>query len=466
MRIRVPTDCFRRIAAASAWLTACATAGPAFAQSAPQAPAASPPPAATTAPTPDAQAEPAQGGGAQSGDTVLGVPFLQRLPPSAFPEDRKRGLFGGSLWSEFTDLQWPYYPKTGIGVSGYVWMDSGYEHIDRSQNPTEQGTKYWLQQGRLVLRVTPTWSDGKYFVQGQAELVGNKDQSQAQPNIVDVDDVWIKAGKWKSWDVQFGRYQGWEVYHFGMGMDLYTLERNGAIDNQYSVPNIYGVTYAFYRPAGVGQGALHIYPADFFRMELGTQFGNEFGENTLAVRPVGILDFGPKSDATGTTVRLRIKGGAEWKNLSGQADQAKDYTNQRGAGGAIQLIIDPIVELGVNAAYGLVDHVAQDGTADKQGSYDTYSVGGFANVRIVGDLMAGAGFNFTRLEDQLYDPTEGRYEIFQHTQTFVALQYIAAKQLMIKLVGAYANGYFEPNFNAPVFHNEMLSGRLRLQYLF
>jgi hypothetical protein len=346
-----------------------------------------------------------------------------------------------------------------------VWIDSGYEHIARG-SPTEQGTKYWLQQGRLVLRVSPTWSDGTYFIQGQAEIVANKDQSQSQPNIVDADDVWIKAGKWKSWDVQFGRYQGWEVYHFGMGLDLYTLERNGATDTQYSVPSIYGVTYAFYRPAGVGQGALHLYPTDFFRMELGTQFGNEFGENTLAVRPVGILDFGPKPGQTGTTVRLRIKAGGEYKNLSGQADAAKDYTNERGGGGAAQLIVDPLFECGVNGAYGMVDHVAQDGTVDETGSYTTYSVGGFANVRIRGDLMAGAGYNYTRLEDIHHDPMLGRDDIFGHTQTFVAVQYIVAKQLFVKVVGAYANGNFEPNFGSPVFKNEMLSARLRLQYLF
>jgi hypothetical protein len=226
------------------------------------------------------------------------------------------------------------------------------------------------------------------------------------------------------------------------------------------------VTYAFYRPAGVGQAALHLYPADFFRFELGTQFGNEFGENTLAVRPVGILDFGPKPEQTGTTVRLRIKAGAEWKNLSGQADGAKDFTNERGAGGSVQLIVDPLFECGVNGAYGLVDHTAQDGSTDETGSYTTYSVGGFANVRVKGDFMVGAGYNYTNLQDIHYDSTLGRDDIFGHSQAFVAAQYIVAKQLFVKLVGAYALGIFKPNFGSPVFDDTMLSARLRLQYLF
>jgi hypothetical protein len=388
-----------------------------------------------------------------------GTPMLgpiERMPPSAFPTDRVRGIYGGSLWSIFHGMQWPYYPKTGIGVSGYVWIDSGYEHISR-QNPTEQGTRYWLQQGRLLLRITPTWTtSGGYFVQGQAEFVANKDQSQAQPNIGDTDDIWVRAGKWKSFDVQLGRYEGWEIYHFGMGLDLYTLERNGATDTVYGVPQIYGVTYAFYRPAGVGQAAVHVYPTDYLRFELGTQFGNEFGQNTLAARPVGVLDLG----------YLKIKAGAEYKKLTDQADNGQDEKTERGLGVAIQTVIDPYFEVGVNGAYGLVDHVSQDGTVDQKGSFTTYSVGGFANARIVTDLLVGAGIDYTYLEDTHFDPMLGRNQIFKHTQTFLAVQYLLAKHLFIKAVAAYARGYFAPNFGSLVYSDEMLSARLRLQYLF
>jgi hypothetical protein len=464
------------LASLSVWLFA----SPALAQTPPQPPPAAAPgttpapasaPAAAPAPLPALppppapaadttnQPPPAQGG------LQLGVP-IERMPPSAFPPTKLRGLYGGSLWSSFTDLQWPYYPKTGIGVSGSAWLDSGYEHIDRG-NPSEQGTKYWLQQGRIVLRVTPTWSDGDHFIQAQAELVAAKDQSQAQPFTADADDVWIKAGQWKKWDIQLGRYEGWEIYHFGMGLDLYTLERNGATDaSGFNVPAIYGVTYAFYRPAGVGQAALHLYPWDFFRFELGTQFGNELGSNTLAVRPVGVLDLGPKPEATGTTVRFRVKAGGEYKNLTDQTDNAKDFTNERGGGGSVQVIVDPYVEAGINGAYGLVDHTAQDGTVDEKGSYTTYSMGFFANAAIVGDLMGGVGFDFTHLDDIHSDPMLGRTENFEHTQTFVALQYIIAKQLYLKAVGAYAKGHFAPNFGNPIFDTEMLSARLRVQFLF
>src|SRR5262245_7731330 len=75
-----------------------------------------PPPAA--APKPEAEEHESLG-------------FIERLPPSAYPDKPLRGIHGGSLWLTFHGLQWPYYPRNGIGISGYAWIDTGYEHIDR-----------------------------------------------------------------------------------------------------------------------------------------------------------------------------------------------------------------------------------------------------------------------------------------------------------------------------------------------
>jgi hypothetical protein len=383
------------------------------------------------------------------------LPFLERLPPSAFPEDKVRGIHGGSLWMTMHGAQWPYYPKSGIGVSGYVWLDPGYEQIKRG-NPTEQNIKYWLLQGRLVLRITPTYTHGRFFVQGQAELVANKDQSLHQPDIADTDDLWIKVGMWNIFDVQVGRYEGWEVYHFGMGLDLYTLERQGALDEAFSVPGIYGLTYAFYRPAGVGNVAIHVYPTKYLRFEVGAQFGNEFGQNTLATRPVGILDFG----------WIKFKAGLEYKKLTDQKDGSKGETTQRGVGGAIQLVLNPWIEGGFSGAYGLVDRVAQDGTVDEKGSNSTWSVGGFANGRIIPGLVVGGGINYTYLEDIHFDAKLNRVEKFAHWQGFGAIQYFLLKQMFVKLVVAYAKADFAPNFGEPVFKNEMYSARIRLLYTF
>ena len=41
--------------------------------------------------------------------------------------------------------------------------------------PTDHTTKLF-QQGRFLFRVTPTYTNGTWFVQAQAEIVANKDQ--------------------------------------------------------------------------------------------------------------------------------------------------------------------------------------------------------------------------------------------------------------------------------------------------
>jgi hypothetical protein len=400
---------------------------------------------------PDAGANPTEVD-EQTEDEKRGV--VELLPASAFPNVPTRGIPYGSLSGTFHGLQWPYYPRTGIGVSGYAWVDSGYETIDRG-NPNEQSIDYWLQQGRLLVRFTPTYARGDLFVQGQAELVANKDQSLRQPDVADTDDLWIKVGKWNSWDVQLGRYEGWEVYHLGMGLDLNTLERQGASSEAFSAPAIYGVTYAYYRPANVGQAALHLYPTQWLRFELGTQFGNEFGSNTLATRPVAVVDLG----------WLKLKWGSEYKKLTDQKEGAMGETESRGTGGAVQIVAPPF-EAGVNGAYGLVDRVAQDGTFDEKGSNTTWSAGGFVNASVIGSLVVGGGVNYTYLEDLHLDPMLGRVQEFEHLQGFGAAQYVFAGQLYLKLVVAYAKADFAPNFGAPVFSNDMVSGRIRLLYAF
>jgi hypothetical protein len=390
--------------------------------------------------------------------------FLERMPPDAFPSTpHVRGLYGGSLWSDFHGLQWPYYPKTGIGVSGYVWIDTGYEQITVN-DPSVIATgahvnTFQLQQGRFVLRVTPTWTSGNYFVQGQAELVAAKDQTQSQPFQADADDVWVRTGQWKAWDVQLGRYQGWEVYHFGLGLDLYTLERDGAKDvgGSHNPPAIYGVTNAFYRPDGLGAGAVHLYPTPWLRFEIGSQFGNNIGgQNAIAGRPVAIVDLG----------WLRLKGAAEYLHVQPQGDNTKAYKNQYGGGGSIQVVIDPYVEFGFNYGFGKTDAFADDGNKSDTGSNSTYSIGGFANARVVDGLLAGAGVDYTYLVDQHQFNGQGRYGDSDHWQGFVAVQYLLFKQLFIKAVGGYALANLNPTDGTQPFYNKMMSGRLRVQYLF
>ena len=382
---------------------------------------------------------------------------IRRLKGEDYPTYKTRGLKGGSLQRTFHGLQWPRMEKSGIGISGNVWIDTGYEKINRDEDPNQPNTKYILQEGRFVLRATPTYSRKGWFIQGQAELVANKDQTVTQPQVADVDDLWIRVGLWDRFDLQVGRFEAWELYHFGMGMDLNTLERRGAFEagSGLSVPSIYGVTFAYYRPSGLGNLAAHIYATKFLRFELLGQLGNQGGLNTGAFRGAGVLDLG----------FMKLKGGGEYKKQVSQTD-GYEKRDERGFGGSAQFIIGKWVEFGGSGGWAITDHMDIRGNIDEQGSYITWSMGGFANARIIEDFLIGGGANYTFLWD-IHEDDDGEVGQFKHLQAFGALQYTLFDRLYIKAVVAFARGYFAPSFteNDP-YATKMISGRLRLQYDF
>lgn len=419
-----------------------------------EAPAAEPPAAAEKKPEPSMAAPEPPPPPAPAATAEPGL-VVERLPPSAFPEWKTRGLKGGSLWLNMHGMPWPYYPKTGVGVSGSVWVDFGYESIKRG-DPTQSNDKFLLNQSRAVLRFTPTYSKGSWYVQGQTELVANGDQQSPQPVNLGADDLWVRTGEWKSWDITAGRFEAFEVYHFGMGMDVNTLERKGPTDTTRTPPAVPGLDQFVYRQ-NIGNLALHKYVGDFLRLELLGQYGFDAGLNSYGVRPAAVLDFG----------YLKIKGAANIRKQFALSDKSKEERFRRGGTGAIQFVMDPYVELGGNFSYELVDHYspqnpadpnAERGAFDGLGSVTTSAYGGFANVRVVEDLLVGGGMNWVTEEDQV----QGK---FKSQQGFGAIQYLVGGQLFIKLVGGYAKANLQPG-GKPAWENTMLSGRLRLMYLF
>lgn len=387
---------------------------------------------------------------------------VERLPPSAFPEWRTRGIPDGSLRTTFHGMPWPYLPKNSLGISGSLWIDTGYQSVKRG-NPSDPDSKLVLSQGRGVLRFTPTVSSGDWYAQGQAELVGNKDQSVAQPLSADLDDLWIRAGKWKAWDVQLGRFEAFEVYHFGMGMDLNTLERLGALGaSTRSPPDVFelgGNSNIVYRQSGPTNIAFHAYPTETIRLELLSQVGFDTasGIDTVGGRPALVFDLG----------FLKLKGAANYRRQFPSSNASKERRTVMGGSAAIQFVIDPILEFGVNTAFGKIRHYnptnatdpnAELGDFDAVGSVTDFDTGGFANVRLAEGLVLGAGVNYNQQKDEAAG-------IFTHLQSFGALQYRVMKSLYVKAVGAYAKGHIAPG-GVPSWDNTMTSGRLRVQYLF
>jgi hypothetical protein len=428
------------------------------------------------------------------------APSLEHLGPDTFP-GRLRGLYGGSLWLEptFHGLQWPQNTRTGLGVSAGFWLDSGYERINRD-NEKILNSSMKFQQGRAILRLTPAYVDGNFFIQGQAELAGNLCQTASFVNTVcnegtfSTDDLFIRVGQWNAWDLKVGRFQGWEIAHFGMGMDPYTFERMGAgmwgagsvASPGLEAPTSYGVNYLQDRPTdglAVGYAAAHLYVLDTLRFEvlgkLGTDNYRKDNSNGTGDTPstsyggrlTGILDVG----------WLKLKVGGEYQDrvpvyqstdATGTKKDTVEELVQKGAGASVQFVLDPIVEFGVNAAIGKQSYT--DSTANTFGNPDTAarsfvtkSVGGFANLRLAQGWLAGVGANWTTQLDDYMATGSSANDYSTHMQGFLALQYLLSKQLYIKAVFAYAKAHFQPSdVQTPIWDNTMLSGRLRLMYLY
>lgn len=409
----------------------------------PAAPAAQPPaPAVAQEPKPAIDQE-----------TAVGL--VERLPPSAYPAPYLRGLHGGSLWMSSQGVQWPYLPRTTIGVSGYAWLDSSYKKLNTG-DPSGKNRKELLSQGRMVLRVTPTYSHGDWFVQGQAEFVANREQTQPPANA-DVDDLWIRVGKWKQFDLTVGRFEGFEVYHLGMGLDINTDERRGAYDPAFSPPGLYQASFLFFRPDTAGNVAVHVYPTDFLRLELLGQTGNLGGLTTVGGRPAAVFDIG----------WLKLKAAAEYQSSTSPQEGNKTKQVNRGVAGSAQFVIDPYVEFGANVGQALVDQYDNNGNLDTGHSNTRTSFGGFINGQIVPDFLVGLGVNDVRLTDQHENVATHTFGESSHLQTFAALQYFWESQLMIKLVVGYAKAKNEPSFTTMTsYANNLYSARLRLQFLF
>lgn len=400
---------------------------------------------------------------------------VEVLPGSSYPEDHIRGLVGSSLWLTIPGAQWPYLPKLPgkspirLGISGSAWVDTSYARITSGTPDTIANLKRWANQGRAVLRATPTYSlDNGWFAQGQVEVVANGDQNvPSSGNLGGIDDLYVRAGKWKVFDITAGRFQGWEIYHYGMGLDLNTLERRGAEnENTHKPPQIYGVDYFWDRPnGGAGDYAAHVYLTDYLRLEGLAQIGTSSGANLIAARWAAILDLG----------YFKAKVGSEYGKATDQKEGAskQDVTKHNGFGGSLQFVANPYIEGGINGAIGYIDSINGQGLPDLAGSTTTKSVGGFLNGRVIPSLLVGVGADYTYVNTLLQNSTAGsagygKSDIPTHFQAFFAVQYGLWDRVFIKFVGSRASFHYEDNLQTPShsFTNGMWGGRLRLMYLF
>jgi len=391
---------------------------------------------------------------------------VEQLPPEAYPNTPLRGLEGGSLYWVINRLQWPYMPayenepNFRIGFSGYSWLDSNFREVKAGREGKPDETEYRMQ-GRFVLRVTPVFNfKNNWFLQSNLELVGITEQNHAITNYVDLDEAWIRFGKWKKFDLTIGRTQGFEVYHFGMGLDLNTYERAGAYSDSTNPTLPYGLTDLWDRGINNGAFALHWYAPEWLRLELLGRIGTSTSGTDVGVRPVGVIDLG----------WMKLKGGYERRLSSALSNDSNARIEMQGWGGSLQFVLDPWIEFGASAGHRLQDTFEADGGVRDTGSHTTTTVGGFLNFRpYFKDWLVGVGYHHTYFENFKYDAF-GRRENDTHQQMFAAVQYVAWKKLYIKYVLAYGNAHImeadEQNPDYQGFTNEALSSRLRFQVFY
>src|SRR5690606_35405996 len=199
--------------------------------------------------------------------------------------------------------------------------------------------------------------------------------------LATTDDLWVRAGKWDVFDVTVGRFQGWEVAnHYGMGLELNTLQRSGArVTGGGSVlkpADGYGLTYFWDRQNSLLRTyAVHVYPTKYLRGELLGHVGvgnsaNASSPYQVDIRPVGIFDIG----------WLKLKAGYEWGKATPQDSEQKVRDTKNGYGFGAQFVFAPYVEFGGSFGRGFQDVIDKDEEPDLAASNTVQTVGGFLNV--------------------------------------------------------------------------------------
>ena len=391
---------------------------------------------------------------------------LEILPGTAYPSQPIPGIRGGSLALSINHLQWPYMPKYEgepdfrLGFSGSSWVDTSQRDVKAGQL-NEPDQREFRMQGRLTFRVTGVYNPkDEWFLMTNTEFVANTEQNNSSTNYVDVDDAYIRGGRWKWGDITVGRLQGFEVYHFGMGLDLNTYERLGAASFSKTPVQPYAVDDLWDRGVNNGAIALHWYYPEWLRFEMLTRMGVSGQGTLIGLRPAAVIDFGFVKGRFGYE-----RGFAKSLFIGNDA-----RVDTKGIGGSLQAVLDPWVELGGGYARRVQDAFDQDGGVRAAATHTTKTYGGFLNARpYVENVLVGIGYHHTNFENFNIDSFD-EPEHTTHQQMFAAVQYLLWDRFYIKYVFSYAKAEIEErNDSDPTddgFVNESLGHRLRFMLLY
>jgi len=183
-------------------------------------------------------------------------------------------------------------------------------------------------------------------------------------------------------------------------------------------------------------------------VELATVFGAEGSQNQLGARPTVVYSFGP----------VDLVAGGEVLRQQPQYANDKVEVTSYGGGGRAQLRI-PHLTCALEAARMHADSKDINGDTDSAKTFDKVSYGAFANLDF-GPHTLGVGGFFTEQKNKVGErPT--------HTQAFLAYQLqTPVTGLSVKAVAGYANAHVENSTARATATNDMMSFRVRLDYVF
>ena len=368
------------------------------------------------------------------------APAAEATATPVNPDTEPREAFwGNEIGRPYDETDAYTLPVLPLRLSGGFWVDNGFMRT----TPGEAGkyeTDQYYSQGRFVLGAAYRRDVGALFAEARAQLVAldNTTQGQYEPLV---QDAFVRIGG-RRWDVQAGRFLGWEPYYRGSGIERYTAEEAGAPGGA----SMYRVDAAVGRLDEPGQVAFHLYPTDWVALELGGVYGQDTAGNNLGVRPAVAL----------RKAGFLFMGAYEYLNQAPQAENVKAEFTTKGFGGRLQYTLHGVT-VGVNAAKARVDAVAINGDPDGQKSLDKQSVGAFVEAEFWNNVV-GAGYHVTEQEDDAGQTNE-------HRQAFVSYLYrLPVEGLALKGVFGYALAEIDPGVNP--YENKMTSFRIRLSYDF
>ncbi len=327
-------------------------------------------------------------------------------------------------------------------LGGYFWTDVGTMDRTFSEQPQEDlGANF--MHGRMVLAATAQQNFGDFFGRARVEflgLVNEMSKGQYEPHTL---DAYAMFGN-KVFDIQVGRFLPWEIYHRGQGIELYTPEEAGA----GGAPALYWLDYGRKHFNEAGQAAVHFYPFDWLGFEVSGVYGQENSQNYYGVRPALALRFGGFQALAG------------YESLSQQPQREREKVEMTPQGWATRVQYDfDFLTLGVNYAQGETEKTRIEGDIDSEATFETWTAGGFADVRFLRDHSLGGGFHHT-------DMTNEQGENNLHDQSFVYYQYRLPflDGVTVKAVYGFARGDIEDVDTKTFAKNDMQSFRIRLAY--